>query len=49
MENNGIQFQKSSYPNGLSVKKVINFYVSVFDCKLTKKELQSLTDVGLIT
>ena len=45
MENIGIQFQKSSYPNGLSVKKVINFYVSVFDCKLTKKELQSLIKI----
>ncbi|MGL5591613.1 MAG: ABC transporter ATP-binding protein [Mycoplasmoidaceae bacterium] len=45
MENIGIQFQKSSYPNGLSVKKIISFYVSVFDCKLTKKELESLIKI----
>ncbi|MGL4617173.1 MAG: ABC transporter ATP-binding protein [Mycoplasmoidaceae bacterium] len=45
MENIGIQFQKSSYPNGLSVKKIISFYVSVFDCKLTKKELNSLIKI----
>lgn len=45
MENIGIQFQKSSYPNGLSVKRIIKFYVSVFDCKLTKKELDSLIKI----
>ncbi|MGL5640142.1 MAG: ABC transporter ATP-binding protein [Mycoplasmoidaceae bacterium] len=45
MENIGIQFQKSSYPNGLSVKKIINFYISVFDCRLTKKEIESLIKI----
>ena len=38
----GIQFQDSSYPNGITVKKVINFVISIYKAEITKDELRAL-------
>jgi len=41
----GIQFQDSSYPQGITVKKVINFIVSVYKTKISNDELKALIKI----
>ena len=36
----GIQFQEIRYPHGITVKNMINFYLDIYNIKLTKKELE---------
>ncbi|MGL4647117.1 MAG: ABC transporter ATP-binding protein [Mycoplasmoidaceae bacterium] len=45
MEKIGIQFQGSSYPNGIKVRKIINFYIAVFDCAFNEEEIAILIKI----
>lgn len=44
-EKMGMQFQTSSYPEGLSVKDVIDFSLDIYGSSIDEKELNNLLDV----
>ncbi len=41
----GIQFQSSSYPPGIKVKRVIKFIIDAYNASITKDELEQMIDV----
>lgn len=41
----GIQFQNSSYPSGISVKRVVKFVMDIYNARLDKKEIIELIDI----
>lgn len=41
----GIQFQDSSYPNGISVKRVIKFVKDIYETKINDDELNALINI----
>lgn len=44
-EKMGMQFQESSYPEGISVKDVIEFSLSIYKSAINSKELKELIDI----
>lgn len=44
-EKMGIQFQDSSYPEGLTVKDVIDFQLDIYGSKISRKRLEKLIDI----
>ncbi|AAT27682.1 ABC transporter ATP-binding protein [[Mycoplasma] mobile] len=41
----GIQFQNSSYPSGIKVKRVIKFVLDIYNAKLNKNEISELINI----